>query len=57
MKKEFYPALGTPTNLDGTLVKESFGRQIELMISSGAKGALCMGSMGNMASLKTVNTR
>lgn len=52
MKKEFYPALGTPTNLDGTLVKESLGRQIELMISSGAKGALCMGSMGNMASLK-----
>lgn len=52
MKKEFHPALGTPINLDGTLVKESFGRQIELMISSGAKGALCMGSMGNMASLK-----
>ncbi|WP_286879898.1 dihydrodipicolinate synthase family protein, partial [Proteiniphilum sp. UBA7639] len=39
-------------HLDGTLVKESFGRQIELMISSGAKGALCMGSMGNMASLR-----
>lgn len=52
MKKSFYPALGTPINLDGTLVKESFGRQIELMISSGAKGALCMGSMGNMASLR-----
>jgi len=52
MKKEFYPALGTPTHLDGTLVKESLGRQIELMISSGAKGALCMGSMGNMASLR-----
>lgn len=52
MKKEFYPALGTPTNPDGTLVKESFERQIELMISSGAKGALCMGSMGNMSSLK-----
>lgn len=52
MKKEFYPALGTPINFDGTLVKESFGRQIELMISSGAKGALCMGSMGNMASLR-----
>jgi len=52
MEKEFYPALGTPTNLDGKLVKESFGRQIELMISSGAKGALCMGSMGNMASLR-----
>ena len=52
MEKGFYPALGTPIHLDGTLVKESFGRQIELMISSGAKGALCMGSMGNMASLR-----
>lgn len=52
MRKEFYPAFGTPTNLEGALVKESFGRQIELMISSGAKGALCMGSMGNMASLR-----
>ncbi|MFA5649895.1 MAG: dihydrodipicolinate synthase family protein [Proteiniphilum sp.] len=52
MKKEFYPALGTPVNPDGTLVSKSFERQIELMISSGAKGALCMGSMGNMASLR-----
>lgn len=52
IEKEFYPALGTPIHLDGTLVKESFGRQIELMISSGAKGALCMGSMGNMASIR-----
>lgn len=52
MKKEFYPALGTPLSPSGTLVKESFERQIELMISSGAKGALCMGSMGNMASIK-----
>ncbi len=52
MEKGFYPALGTPIHLDGTLVKESFGRQIELMISSGAKGVLCMGSMGNMASLR-----
>lgn len=52
MEKEFYPALGTPIHLDGKLVKESFARQIELMISSGAKGALCMGSMGNMAALR-----
>jgi len=52
MKKEFYPALGTPTNHDGTLIEESFGRQIERMIASGAKGALCMGSMGNMSSLR-----
>lgn len=52
MKKEFYPALGTPLTPSGTLVKESFERQIELMISSGAKGTLCMGSMGNMASIR-----
>ncbi|WP_332457185.1 dihydrodipicolinate synthase family protein [Petrimonas sp.] len=52
MKKSFYPALGTPTHLDGTLVKESFSRQIELMIEAGAQGVLCMGSMGNMASLR-----
>lgn len=52
MRKEFFPALGTPLNSDGTLVKESFRRQIELMIESGAKGVLCMGSMGNMASIR-----
>ena len=52
MKKEFYPALGTPVNADGMLIKESFDRQIELMITAGAKGALCLGSMGNMASIR-----
>lgn len=52
MRKEFYPALGTPVNLDGSLVKDSFERQIELMIAAGAKGVLCMGSMGNMASIR-----
>lgn len=52
MKKEFYPALGTPVNADGMLIKESFDRQIELMITAGAKGTLCLGSMGNMASVR-----
>ncbi len=45
-KKGFYPALGTPLDKDGNLVEESFRKQIELMISAGASGALCMGSMG-----------
>lgn len=52
MKDGFYPALGTPTNSDGTLVKDSFNKQIELMTESGAQGMLCMGSMGKMATIK-----
>ena len=52
MKKEFYPALGTPTSPEGNLEKDSFYRQIELMIDSGAKGLLCMGSMGKMIAIK-----
>lgn len=52
MKDGFYPALGTPTDIEGRLVKESFDRQIELMINSQARGALCMGSMGKMTSIK-----
>lgn len=52
IKGEFYPALGTPTGLNGELVKESFGRHIEMMIGSGASGLLCMGSMGKMESIK-----
>ncbi len=52
MKREFFPALGTPTDLDGALIKNSFSRQIELMIESGAQGVLCLGSMGNMASIR-----
>lgn len=52
MKKGFYPALGTPTNSDGELIKNSFNKQIELMIEAGAQGVLCMGSMGKMESIK-----
>ena len=40
MKKEFYPALGTPTSPEGNLEKDSFYRQIDLMIDSGARGLL-----------------
>lgn len=52
MKDGFYPALGTPTDAEGNLNVTSFQRQIELMIQAGASGILCMGSMGNMASIR-----
>lgn len=52
MKDGFYPALGTPTDAEGNLVVNSFKKQIELMIGAGASGILCMGSMGNMASIR-----
>lgn len=52
LKDGFYPALGTPTDQDGKLVSESFDRQTELMIESGAAGVLCMGSMGKMSTLR-----
>lgn len=51
-KNSFYPALGTPTNLDGTLNVESFNRQVELMIEAEAQGVLCLGSMGKMATIR-----
>ncbi len=52
MKNGFYPALGTPTDDEGKLVVKSFDKEIELMIGAGAKGILCMGSMGKMATIK-----
>lgn len=52
MNNGFYPALGTPTTPTGELIPESFNRQIEQMIASGAQGVLCMGSMGKMASIR-----
>ena len=52
MKDGFYPALGTPTNDNGKLIETSYVKEIELMLASGASGMLCMGSMGNMVSLK-----
>jgi 4-hydroxy-tetrahydrodipicolinate synthase len=52
MKDGFYPALGTPTDADGTLVVDSYEKQINLMIEAGAKGLLCMGSMGRMETIR-----
>ncbi len=52
MKEGFYPALGTPLNGNGELEAKSYIKEIELMIAAGAAGLLCMGSMGNMVSLK-----
>ncbi|NMC37133.1 MAG: dihydrodipicolinate synthase family protein [Bacteroidales bacterium] len=51
-KNGFYAALGTPADENGTLIRESFAHQIELMISAGASGLLCMGSMGRMESIR-----
>lgn len=48
----FYSALGTPLDNNGVLHKDSFSSEIELMIEAGAAGMLCMGSMGNMASIR-----
>ena len=48
----FYPALGTPLDSNGFLCEESFSKGIELMTGAGASGVLCMGSMGNMVSIR-----
>ena len=52
MEDGFYPALGTPTDSEGKLIVNSFKKQIELMLNANAKGILCMGSMGKMASIR-----
>ncbi|MBN2557522.1 MAG: dihydrodipicolinate synthase family protein [Clostridia bacterium] len=52
MKDGFFPALGTPLDREGSLERASFGMQIEKMIDAGASGLLCMGSMGNMVSIR-----
>ncbi len=52
LKDGFYPALGTPLDRGGSLCKESFTKGIELMTEAGAAGVLCMGSMGNMVSIR-----
>jgi dihydrodipicolinate synthase/N-acetylneuraminate lyase len=52
MKNGFYPALGTPTDNDGRLIEKSFANGIELMITAGTSGVLCLGSMGNMAGIR-----
>lgn len=46
MKNGFLPALGTPLNKDGSLVVDSFKKQICDQIDAGAAGLLALGSMG-----------
>ncbi len=57
MNNGFYPALGTPTGSNGNLIKNSFTREIDLMIDAGASGVLCMGSMGKMATIRSSEYR
>ncbi|MGV8090496.1 MAG: dihydrodipicolinate synthase family protein [Mangrovibacterium sp.] len=52
IKDGFYPALGTPTDINGCINKTSYSKGIEMMLDAGAKGVLCMGSMGKMVSIK-----
>lgn len=52
MENGFYAALGTPTDENGRLLENSYAREIELMISAGTSGILCMGSMGKMESIR-----
>ena len=42
----FYPALGTPLDGNGNVIKESMERQIGILDNAGASGYLTMGSMG-----------
>lgn len=50
--KGFVPALGTPLDDNGNFIKESFVKQIDMMIDAGAIGLLAMGSMGIQATIK-----
>lgn len=52
-KKGFVPALGTPLTEDGYFIKDSFEKQIEMMIAAGAVGLLAMGSMGIQATIRS----
>ena len=52
MKKGFYTALGTPTDMNGDICAASMAEQIEQQIEAGASGLLVMGSMGKMTYLK-----
>ncbi len=47
--KGFVPALGTPFGKDGKFLKESYMKQIDMLIKAGAIGVLAMGSMGTQA--------
>ena len=46
MNNSFYPALGTPLDLDGNVIINSMVKHVEDQISKKAEGLLVMGSMG-----------
>ena len=52
MKAGFVPALGTPLDENGNLIKKSLQKQIQDQIKAGAVGLLCMGSMGIQACIR-----
>lgn len=56
IKPGFVPALGTPLDENGYLLKESFQKQIERQIAAGCTGVLCMGSMGIQAYIRQAET-
>ena len=52
MNSGFYPALGTPTGVGGTLVKDSFNRQVELMDRGGGARGFVHGIDGEMETIR-----
>ena len=52
LKKGFVPALGTPLDENGYFLKDSFLRQVKMMMDAGAVGLLAMGSMGIQATIR-----
>ena len=55
--KGFVPALGTPLDENGCFLKDSFIKQIDIMINAGAVGLLAMGSMGIQATIRADQCR
>ena len=53
LTKGFVPALGTPVDENGKFLKDSFVRQVDMMMDAGAVGLLAMGSMGVQSTLLT----
>ena len=52
LKNGFFPALGTPLDYNGDIVKKSFQNHVDHMIEAGASGLLVLGSMGQQAYVK-----
>ena len=57
LKKGFYTALGTPVDQDGNIIRESFQKQVETQIASGASGFFILGSMGMQCAIRQSECR